>query len=170
MCVCVCVCVCVMESGMWAYDRIKCVCVCERERRNQVCLCVCVCVCDMESSMCVYVGERERIKCTQTVLQRMEPLLAWPWLRMSWGWACWISPRRRWNSSPGGTQLLHEAYVHRESKELSWIRIEAEWLPWRIHFSLKAHLILSPGASVCANQTWEIRSCVLSDRALFFFS
>ena len=144
-------------------DGIRYVCVWERERWNQVCLCVC----NTESSMCEYVRERERIKCAQSVLQRMEPLLAWPWLRMSRGWACWVSPRKRWSSSPGGTRLLHKAYVHRKSKELSWIRNEAEWLPWRIYFSLKACLILSPGASVCANQAWEIRSCILSDCALF---
>ena len=80
--VCVCVCLCVMESGMCVYDRIKYVCVCERERWNQVC----VCLCDMESSMYVYVCEREKESSVLTVLQRMEPLLTWPWLRMSRGW------------------------------------------------------------------------------------
>ena len=60
----------------------KRVCVRERERWNQVC----VCVWHGIKYVCVCVRERDRIKCTQTVLQRMEPLLAWPWLRMSRGW------------------------------------------------------------------------------------
>ena len=121
--VCVCVCLCVMESGMCVYDRIKCVCVREREMESGVC----VFVWHGIKYVCVCVWERDRIKCTHCLAENgtsPDMTMAEDEPRL----VCWVSPRRRQSSSSGGTQLLHGAYVHSESKELSWIRIESEWL------------------------------------------
>ena len=92
-----------MESGVCVcvtWNQV-CMCMCERERQNQV---YSDCLAENGTSPGMTMAEDE-------------PRLV-----------CWVSPRRRRSSSSGGTQLLHGAYVHSESKELSWIRIEAEWL------------------------------------------